>query len=66
MQLFIKEHPLLLQPRYKEGKLAIQDEASQLVAEVLDPKPKESILDVCAAPGTKSMHIAQLMENKGN
>ena len=36
MQLFIKEHPLLITTWYKEGKLAIQDEASQLVAEVLD------------------------------
>lgn len=50
---------------YQEGKVVIQDVASQLVAEVLDPQPKERILDVCAAPGTKTTHIAQLMNDDG-
>lgn len=50
---------------YQEGLLAIQDEASQLVAILLDPQKNERILDVCAAPGTKSTHIAQRMQNEG-
>lgn len=50
---------------YKEGLLSIQDEASQLVAQWLDAKPEERILDVCSAPGTKTCHIAQMMEDKG-
>lgn len=50
---------------YKEGFISIQDEASQMVAILLDPKPGEAILDVCSAPGTKSMHIAELMKNEG-
>jgi len=36
-----------------------------LVAKVLDPKPGETILDVCSAPGGKSTHIAQIMKNRG-
>lgn len=51
---------------YQEGLIAIQDEASQLVAEILDAKPEEHILDVCSAPGTKTTHIAQTMQNKGS
>lgn len=50
---------------YQEGKVIIQDVASQMVARVLDPRPKERVLDVCAAPGTKSTHIAQLMKDQG-
>lgn len=50
---------------YKDGLLAIQDEASQLVAQWLDPKPTQRVLDVCSAPGTKSTHIAQLMNDEG-
>ncbi len=50
---------------YQDGLLSIQDEASQMVAYFLDPKPKEKILDVCAAPGTKTCHIAELMEDRG-
>ncbi len=50
---------------YEEGKITIQDEASQCVAYYLNPKPHERILDVCAAPGTKSTHIAQLMHDEG-
>ena len=44
---------------------AVQEESSQLVAAVLAPKPGESVLDMCAAPGGKTTHIAQKMENAG-
>lgn len=50
---------------YREGKIAIQDEASQMVAVLLDPQPGERILDVCSAPGTKTTHIAQKMRDEG-
>ena len=36
-----------------------------LVAHVVDPQPGELILDCCAAPGGKSMHMASLMNNTG-
>jgi 16S rRNA (cytosine967-C5)-methyltransferase len=52
-------------PFMKEGLYILQDEASQLVTILLDPKPGERILDACAAPGGKTTHIAQRMENKG-
>jgi len=52
-------------PSIKEGLYIIQDEASQLVTAVLDPKPGERILDGCAAPGGKTTHIAQKMKNQG-
>jgi 16S rRNA (cytosine967-C5)-methyltransferase len=52
-------------PFFKEGVYTIQDEASQLVTPILDPKPGEKILDACAAPGGKTTHMAQRMENKG-
>jgi 16S rRNA (cytosine967-C5)-methyltransferase len=52
-------------PFIKEDLYIIQDEASQLVTAVLDPRPGERILDACAAPGGKATHIAQKMENQG-
>ena len=52
-------------PFLKEGLCIIQDEASQLVTSILDPKPGERILDGCAAPGGKTTHMAQKMKNKG-
>ena len=52
-------------PSLKEGLYVIQDEASQLVTAILDPKPGEKILDACAAPGSKTTHMAQKMENDG-
>jgi 16S rRNA (cytosine967-C5)-methyltransferase len=52
-------------PLLKEGLYIIQDEASQLVSFILDPKPGERVLDACAAPGGKTTHIAQKMENRG-
>ncbi len=50
---------------YREGHFAIQDEASQLVAPLLAPLPGEHVLDMCAAPGSKTAHLAALMNNEG-
>jgi len=46
----------------QEGLIYVQDEASQLVAQVLDAKASERVLDVCAAPGSKTTHIADRAE----
>ena len=45
------------------GNLSIQDESSQYVVEILDPQNNDKILDMCAAPGSKSAYIAQLIPN---
>jgi 16S rRNA (cytosine967-C5)-methyltransferase len=44
----------------------IQDEASQLVSLLVSPSPGSSVLDACSAPGGKTTHMAQLMENRGS
>jgi 16S rRNA (cytosine967-C5)-methyltransferase len=48
----------LLRKLAREGKIYLQDEASQLVAQVLDAQAGERVLDVCAAPGSKTTHVA--------
>ena len=53
-------------PWYAQGLLSIQDEASQLIARIVDPQKGEQILDVCSAPGTKANHMAELMQNDGS
>ena len=50
---------------FKRGELYIQDEASQLASEILNPQPKERLIDVCAAPGGKSFKSAIMMQNRG-
>jgi len=52
-------------PQFKEGQFYAQDESSMIIAHVVDPQPGETILDVAAAPGGKTTHMAQLMHNKG-
>ena len=50
---------------FADGDFAVQDEASMLVARLLEPKPGETVADACAAPGTKTTHLAQLMQDRG-
>lgn len=50
---------------WSEGKLLAQSRAAMLVARALDPQPGERVLDLCAAPGGKSTHIAALMGDEG-
>ena len=50
---------------FADGWCTVQDEASMLVARLLDPRPGELVGDVCAAPGTKATHLAELMGNRG-
>lgn len=52
-------------PSFEKGLFQVQDESSMLVAHVVDPKPGELIIDVCSAPGGKTTHMAELMDNKG-
>jgi 16S rRNA (cytosine967-C5)-methyltransferase len=53
-------------PGFEEGHFTIQDEASMLVAEVVAPQPGWRGLDACAAPGGKTTHLAELMNNRGH
>ena len=49
----------------QDGWCYIEDEAAQLIPPLLDPQPGEHVLDACAAPGGKTSHLAQLMQNQG-
>ncbi|WP_303316038.1 methyltransferase domain-containing protein [Flavivirga abyssicola] len=50
---------------FKNGLFEVQDASSQLVADFLDVKPGMKVVDTCAGAGGKTLHIASLMENKG-
>lgn len=50
---------------FGDGSFAVQDEASMLVGRLLAPEPGATVADVCAAPGTKTTHIAELMADRG-
>jgi len=50
---------------YRNGYFIIQDESSMLVSQTIDPKEGSLVLDLCSAPGGKSTHMAQIMNNSG-
>lgn len=49
---------------FQEGLISVQNISSQLVAHFVDPQPHEHILDMCAAPGGKTTHLAELAQDK--
>ncbi|MCH5211415.1 MAG: 16S rRNA (cytosine(967)-C(5))-methyltransferase RsmB [Oscillospiraceae bacterium] len=51
---------------YKNGYFSVQDRAAYNAAITLAPQPGETVIDMCAAPGGKSTHIAELMNNEGH
>ncbi|MBE7010591.1 MAG: 16S rRNA (cytosine(967)-C(5))-methyltransferase RsmB [Ruminococcaceae bacterium] len=51
---------------YAEGLFTVQDQSAQLAALALSPKPGNRVLDACAAPGGKTTHMAEMMENQGD
>lgn len=52
-------------PAWSSGAILAQSRAAMLVARALDPQPGERVLDLCAAPGGKSTHLAALMADQG-
>ncbi len=66
--VFDREHEYAIKwtQSFYEGKIYLQSIASQLPALILDPEAGESILDVCAAPGSKTTQLAMMMENRGS
>lgn len=53
-------------PGDRDGWYQVQDEASMLIAHLLDTQPGEKVLDACAAPGGKTTHIAALTNNQAH
>jgi len=60
--LRVKSGNVLSSGAWREGRVVIQDEASQLVAELVRPRAGQRVLDLCAAPGMKAALLAQLLE----
>ena len=50
---------------FKEGWFELQDEGSQIISLLVDPKPNWRVADVCAGGGGKTLHLAALMKNRG-
>jgi len=61
----LTKNPLTRLEAYKQGLFHIQDLSSCLVAIAAEPSGGDVVLDVCSAPGSKTSHVAQLMENEG-
>ncbi len=55
-----------LMPAFRRGDVTVQDGASVICVDVLDPRPGECIVDVCAAPGGKTCYMAEKMGNRGH
>jgi 16S rRNA (cytosine967-C5)-methyltransferase len=63
--LFEGEEDLFKTPEFHAGEFEIQDIASQMVGLLCDPKPGETWWDTCAGEGGKTLHLSDLMQNKG-
>lgn len=61
----VERKNVFLTNTFKKGFFEVQDASSQLVAPFLDVKPGQKVIDTCAGAGGKTLHLASLMENKG-
>jgi len=61
-----ERRPLSGHDLWKQGKIEVQDEGSQLISLLVDAKPGMTILDFCAGAGGKTLAMAALMQNKGH
>ena len=52
-------------PAFWEGRFHVMDESAMAAVEALDPRPGERVLDACAAPGGKTLRMAEVMQNTG-
>ena len=64
-KLIETKKPLIRTKSFAKGLFYIQDKASCLAVEIADPKQGNIVFDLCAAPGSKTTYLAQLMNNKG-
>ena len=62
---FIYRGNIVRSKYYEQGLATIQNYSSQMAVKLLDPKPFETVLDACSAPGSKTSFIAGLMNNTG-
>lgn len=70
------EHPLAVRlesmtsaaqlPGFSDGWFTVQDQSAMWAVSLLEPQPGSRVLDLCAAPGTKTTHLAELMQNSGS
>lgn len=61
----LKRANLTATEEFRKGRFEIQDAGSQLIAGFLDPAPGSRVIDACAGAGGKTLHLADLMGNKG-
>ena len=54
---------VFLLPKFNNGSCYVQDASAQLAAHIIEPKDNERILDACAAPGGKTIHLSELAPN---
>lgn len=64
--LVVKGSGLLETDEYKNGLFTVQDIASIMAVDMLSPEPGDRVIDTCAAPGGKTVSMAELMENRGS
>ena len=57
--------PIQALPGFNQGWWTVQDASAQLVSHFVDPQPGSTVIDLCAAPGGKAIHLAELMQGQG-